>query len=350
MNPILAFGEAPPQKNIPHKLSAEEMLLFAAWSHGMKIGCIVHRFTLFAYVQSHIANKFQEPLQSIIENKKYWHGQGKGFYALNHAGEQKIASQFDTLPEKADLEAKYLFTRKFKQKVFQTTVNPVTRQLLSEVDGQSLNGVEACQLLVDMGAIFYSPSTNSKPAKLLNWIIQDNDYHWQRLVSPSPIIHRISENYQIIPHSNISQDTEIPQQKTGQSYQASSEIRQALEAKSMDIASAYFKELGWTVTDVSKNHSYDLHCKIESKELRVEVKGTTTDGASVLLTPNEVTHAQEHYPNVALFVVSNFKIAENKDNSIVVSGGTVKLFQPWQLTLTDLTPTGYSYIVPKEIK
>jgi hypothetical protein len=37
------------------------------------------------------------------------------------------------------------------------------------------------------------------------------------------------------------------------------------------------------------------------------VKGTTTDGVEVILTPNEVEHARE-YPHTALFILSNIGI------------------------------------------
>jgi hypothetical protein len=58
------------------------------------------------------------------------------------------------------------------------------------------------------------------------------------------------------------------------------------------------------IDDVSLHESYDLRCELGGDDLHVEVKGTTSDGDRVLLTRNEVSHARDWYPRVALIVVS----------------------------------------------
>ncbi|HEX9367842.1 MAG TPA: DUF3883 domain-containing protein, partial [Vicinamibacterales bacterium] len=58
------------------------------------------------------------------------------------------------------------------------------------------------------------------------------------------------------------------------------------------------------VIDVSATEPFDLLCRDGSRERRVEVKGTTALGLSVLLTRNEVRHAQAKDRPMALFVVS----------------------------------------------
>jgi Domain of unknown function (DUF3883) len=62
----------------------------------------------------------------------------------------------------------------------------------------------------------------------------------------------------------------------------------------MDVARERLEADGWSVENVSADRSYDLHCKGDGRELRVEVNGTMGAGASILLTPNEVRHASEH--------------------------------------------------------
>jgi uncharacterized protein DUF3883 len=89
---------------------------------------------------------------------------------------------------------------------------------------------------------------------------------------------------------------------------------------------------GW----VSATESFDLLCRDADRTLRVEVKGTTSQGSSVLVTRNEVRHAQEHDGCVALFVVSNIAV-----NASGCSGGTVRVFDPWDIRTCELEPIAF---------
>lgn len=53
----------------------------------------------------------------------------------------------------------------------------------------------------------------------------------------------------------------------------------------------------------------------------MEVKGTTTDGAEVILTPKEVEHARE-LPDVALFIVSNVVVERSDDGTVTATGAS----------------------------
>ena len=52
----------------------------------------------------------------------------------------------------------------------------------------------------------------------------------------------------------------------------------------------------------------------------MEVKGTTTDGAEVTLTPKEVDHARE-VTDVALFILSNAVVERDAEGAVTASGG-----------------------------
>ena len=65
--------------------------------------------------------------------------------------------------------------------------------------------------------------------------------------------------------------------------------------------------------------------------LRVEEKGTTGAGGSVLLTRNEVAHARKHYPDVALFVLSGVTLEGRGTGAPQASGGEPRVFDPWDL-------------------
>ena len=103
----------------------------------------------------------------------------------------------------------------------------------------------------------------------------------------------------------------------------------------MDLALRHYSSLWREVDDVSATQPFDLLCRNGDRELRVEVKGTTSLGLSVLLTRNEVRHAQLNNGRLALFVVS-----------IVVSesgckGGTMDIFEPWDIRQDELEPIAF---------
>lgn len=80
--------------------------------------------------------------------------------------------------------------------------------------------------------------------------------------------------------------------------------------------------------------------------LRVEVKGTTTSGSQILLTPNEVANATTSYPNVALFVLRDIQLQVVESGVWEASGGSVHVFQPWSIDPGSLTSIGFMYAMP----
>jgi hypothetical protein len=106
-----------------------------------------------------------------------------------------------------------------------------------------------------------------------------------------------------------------------------------------------FYSMAWDMEDVHGTESYDLICRSGHKVKHVEVKGTTTDGAEVSLTPNEVRHAQEN-PCTALFVVSNIAVERAEDRTVTATGGEHHCYDPWRLGDGTLRPLGFRYQVP----
>jgi Domain of unknown function (DUF3883) len=126
----------------------------------------------------------------------------------------------------------------------------------------------------------------------------------------------------------------------GQGFRASVDDRRAVERRAMDAAAQHFRDAGWTVRDVSARESYDFHCRRSDEEIQVEVKGTTTRGEQVLLTPNEVTHAQVHYPNTALFILAEVELVREDGVSVGVGGRPI-VYQPWDVDQGLLAPIGF---------
>ena len=133
---------------------------------------------------------------------------------------------------------------------------------------------------------------------------------------------------------------------SGQAFRSSPEERIAIETLAMKGAQQHYEALGWVVDpSVAKTESYDLRCTRAQSELHVEVKGTTTSGAQVLLTPLEVTHARTQYPNVALFVLAGIQVKRTPDGAVEASGGEARVIDPWRLETDNLSPIGFSYSV-----
>jgi hypothetical protein len=125
----------------------------------------------------------------------------------------------------------------------------------------------------------------------------------------------------------------------GQGFPQTAKERKAIEEHAMKIAIQHFKKEQFKVEDVSKWQSYDLLCSKNGVEIHVEVKGTTTDGETVVLTRNEVEHAaiQKTY-KIALFILHSIRLEKTK-----ASGGTKVILNPWHIKEDRLTAISYTY-------
>lgn len=132
----------------------------------------------------------------------------------------------------------------------------------------------------------------------------------------------------------------------GQGYESFTPRRKAIEDHATEKALAYFRSRGWSVRDVSARRPYDLECSRRRgrERLHVEVKGTTSSGAAVLLTANEVKHARDAHPNTALFILARVRVIPGDPPR--ATGGTPIVRQPWDVDVGELEPLAYKYRVP----
>ncbi len=129
----------------------------------------------------------------------------------------------------------------------------------------------------------------------------------------------------------------------GAGYQQDVEARLALERYSVDRATRYYRHLGWRVEEFGK--PFDLRCLKGRSELHVEVKGTTTDGANVRLTSNEVDDARNPNWRTDLFVVSDIELARGP-KGLSLSGGRSLVIENWSPEANRLAPKEFIYSVP----
>jgi hypothetical protein len=115
------------------------------------------------------------------------------------------------------------------------------------------------------------------------------------------------------------------------------EVRGVIDRYAMERAIAHFTADWKEVHDVSRFASFDLLCRRDADELRVEVKGTTTLGEAVLITRNELENARKHFPCVALFVTSEIVI-DRSEMLPRATGGKDRILCPWDVSACRLTP------------
>lgn len=137
-------------------------------------------------------------------------------------------------------------------------------------------------------------------------------------------------------------------QRPGQGYGTNPTLRQAIERYAMQKAIEHYAQQGWQATDVSMTQSYDLFCvHHDGRQLRVEVKGTTSHGQQVLLTRNEVLHARQHFPHVALYVHAEIRIVHASPIPICMGGHPI-ILESWHPDEEALMPLAYTYVLPEE--
>lgn len=117
--------------------------------------------------------------------------------------------------------------------------------------------------------------------------------------------------------------------------------RVAVEARALNVVLAHYSARG-AVKDVGRTNSYDYSVVIDGQERHVTVKGTTSSGEEVVLTPDEVAHAQSH-EQLDLCIVSDIRIERDQTGQASGTGGTLKIQHPWRIETDRLVPLGYRY-------
>jgi hypothetical protein len=127
----------------------------------------------------------------------------------------------------------------------------------------------------------------------------------------------------------------------GQGFQVDRAVNTAVEVHAMNAAAACYSP-NWDMEDVHGRESCDLICRRDGDTKHVEVNGTTTDGAEVILTPNVLAHART-YRDTALFILSRIHIERDNAGMVMATGGIQRLYDPRQIDNGTPIPVGYRY-------
>ena len=100
--------------------------------------------------------------------------------------------------------------------------------------------------------------------------------------------------------------------------------------------------MGYTTKDVGDQLSYDVLATKGEEIIKVEVKGTTSNGSEVVLTRNEVKLHREDHPANALAIVRYIQLHRHDDGP-TATGGELQLTMPWEVDDARLEPIAYRY-------
>ncbi len=177
-------------------------------------------------------------------------------------------------------------------------------------------------------------SFNSKALLRLGGLVEDSEFVYAIVVGEAPA----SNLEEASPDRRLVESLVRPRAPAGgQAWGGSAESRKAIENHAMSLALRHYGGLWREVIDVSATQPFDLLCRDGDRELRVEVKGTTSLGLSVLLTRNEVRHAEANDRRMALFVVSEITAIASGD----CSGGIIWALEPWDIHMDELDPVAF---------
>lgn len=132
----------------------------------------------------------------------------------------------------------------------------------------------------------------------------------------------------------------------GQGFGLTVEQRRAVELCAMAVARTIYERDGWIVDDKSNGNPFDLLATKAGQRRFIEVKGTTGDGATVILTHGEVAHACSHATESAIVVVGCITLSDAGGAWRADGGRVVAHHDPWCPDRDRLMPTEYRYNVP----
>ncbi|MHA7292470.1 protein NO VEIN domain-containing protein [Arthrobacter sp. HLT1-21] len=121
-------------------------------------------------------------------------------------------------------------------------------------------------------------------------------------------------------------------------------LKKAIEMQAVRQAIAHYEADGYCVEDVGAYRSYDLLATRRDEERHVEVKGSQGYVEKVILTRNEVTHAND-YGLTDLVVVAEISWERHLDGSITTDEGTMSVYPDWRPSPENLNPLSYEYFL-----
>lgn len=212
-------------------------------------------------------------------------------------------------PKSCEVSPRYGL-RNFRAKASDAVLLPVSERTWPIPKGKGAMG---------QSNVFYVLTAEGKPRRepWLQKILRSIDKHKQ---SDVPVV--------------VPTSLQVP---NGQGLGLSKAERDQVEEWAMAAAERHYR--GKRYKTQRRGRPFDLMCRRGKEELRVEVKGTTTAGVSVLVTIGEVKSARAHATD--LFVLSGIELTSQGPK-----GGRTRVISPWKPTDNQLSPMVLQYKLP----
>ena len=174
---IKQSGGLPPQKEIPSGLDIQDMLLFTAWTHGLRPGTGVEKWALILFIQSHIKNIVSSKIENVLTTSMFWEKDRVGKFQISALGQGEMKRFGEQLPE-CYMSSKYTFVTEFEGKTYSISFDGNAKKS-TYLNGHLTPAPLVLKRLKECDVRFYSDSS-WPPDIIFDWIIDDTHYMWKR--------------------------------------------------------------------------------------------------------------------------------------------------------------------------
>jgi hypothetical protein len=114
------------------------------------------------------------------------------------------------------------------------------------------------------------------------------------------------------------------------------EERRAVEEAGMRAARQWLRDQGFSdeqIKDTSATESWDFETERDGTKWYVEAKGSVSpwsDSPSIVVTRNEVLHAQEYGDSTTVVIAASCKLSRGDDGRLLATPGEVLVISPWR--------------------
>jgi hypothetical protein len=135
-----------------------------------------------------------------------------------------------------------------------------------------------------------------------------------------------------------------PQRRSGgvgQGFGLTGPERKAIELRAMAVAQTWLETEGYKVKNTSQNSAFDFLATKAGASVKVEVKGTTSDGGqAIFMTRNEVELHRREAGTTALMIVSRIQLDRQVDPPRA-SGGELVAEIGWDIETWEIAPMAF---------
>ena len=121
-------------------------------------------------------------------------------------------------------------------------------------------------------------------------------------------------------------------------------LKKAIEVQAVEQAIAHYRGSGYEVDDVGAHESFDLLVTKGDDVRHIEVKGSAAYIEKIILTRNEVDHANS-FSCTDLVVVAEIQWERHLDGSITTGNGSMSVYPDWKPSPENLKPLSYQYFL-----